>query len=129
LNHYIEAQVHGDVELRRDVDTLVGDPSFRGTETGRVLTELCRHYEIALHWHPGFVLSCEKVPRDFRGATMPSLAARIARAGIIDASTIGAAVTDLRADPGAWGDRGSIDDVLQELKLLWHVLVKYGAQL
>ncbi|MBC8069638.1 MAG: DUF3626 domain-containing protein [Deltaproteobacteria bacterium] len=128
LNHYIEAQVHGDVLLDQDVDALVADPSFRGTETGCVLDELCRRYDVALHWHPGFLLSCDEVPRDFRGPTMPSLAQRIARSGIIDASTIGDAVSDLRADPGAWTDRGDLDEVLQELKLLWHVLVKYGRQ-
>jgi hypothetical protein len=37
LDHYIEAQVHGDVRLREDVEILVADPSFRGTETGRML--------------------------------------------------------------------------------------------
>jgi hypothetical protein len=128
LNHYIEAQVHGDLALDQDVDALVADPSFRDTETGRVLADICRHYDVELHWHPGFLLSCDKVPRDFRGATMPSLAERVAQSGTIHASAIGAAVTDLRANPGAWVDRGSLDDVLQELKLLWHVLVKYGTQ-
>lgn len=126
LNHYVEAQVHGDVVLSQDVDALVGDPSFRGSETGSVLAELCRRNDIALHWHPGFVLACDQVPRDVRGPTMPSLAARIARSGTIDASTIGAAVTDLRANPDAWSDRGTPDQVLQELKLLWHVLLKCG---
>ena len=57
---------------------------------------------------------------------MPSLAQRVARSGIIDASAIGAAVRDLHARPGDWRDRGSPDEVLQELKLLWHVLVKFG---
>jgi uncharacterized protein DUF3626 len=128
LNHYVEAQVHGDVVLNQDVDALVADPSFREPETGRVLADLCRRNDVALHWHRGFVLSCDKVPRDFRGPTMPSLAERIARSGNIDASTIGAAVTDLRANPREWSDRGSPDDVLQELKLLWHVLLKYGTQ-
>lgn len=126
LNHYVEAQVHGDLVLDQDVDALVADPSFRETETGFVLAELCRHYDVALHWHPGFALSCDKVPRDFRGPTMPSLAERVAQSGTVDASAIGAAVAGLRANPGAWEDRGSLDDVLQELKLLWHVLLKYG---
>ena len=57
---------------------------------------------------------------------MPSLAQRVARSGIVDASAIGAGVSDLRANPGAWSARGSEAEVLQELKLLWHVLVKYG---
>ncbi|MBK6922877.1 MAG: DUF3626 domain-containing protein [Deltaproteobacteria bacterium] len=128
LNHYVEAQVHGDVVLHQDVDALVADPSFRESETGRNLTDLCRRNDVALHWDPGFLLTSDKVLRDFRGPTMPSLAERIARAGTIDASTIGAAVTDLRANPGKWSDRGSPDDVLQELELLWHVLLKYGTQ-
>lgn len=34
VNYYIEAQVHGDVELAFDAEVLVADPSFRGTETG-----------------------------------------------------------------------------------------------
>ena len=57
---------------------------------------------------------------------MPSLAKRVARCGIIDASAIGAAVRALQARPGDRRDRGSRDEVLQELKLLWHVLVKYS---
>jgi len=57
---------------------------------------------------------------------MPSLAERVAASNIVDASSIGAAVRDLQARPGDWSDRGSRDEVLQELKLLWHVLVKYG---
>jgi len=57
---------------------------------------------------------------------MPSLAERVAISNVVDASTIGAAVRDLQAHPDDWSDRGSRDEVLQELKLLWHVLVKYG---
>jgi Protein of unknown function (DUF3626) len=126
LNHYIEAQVHGDVLLRQDVDALVADPSFRHTDTGRVLNELCQRYDLALHWHAGFSLSCKEVPRDFRGPTMPSLAERVAISNVVDARAIGAAVRELRARPEEWTDRGNRDDVLQELKLLWHVLVKHG---
>lgn len=127
LNQFIEAQVHGDVLLRQDVDALFADPSFQGTETGGVLLELCERYQVELRWHHGFRLSLEDVPRDFRGPTMPSLAERVAQSGFVDASAIGAIVRDLHVNPGAWSDRGSFDDVLQELKLLWHVLVKYGA--
>jgi hypothetical protein len=35
-------------------------------------------------------------------------------------------VRELHADPDAWRDHGSPDEVLQALKLLWHVLVRYG---
>ena len=30
LNHYIEAQIHGEISLKEDVEALVVDPSFKG---------------------------------------------------------------------------------------------------
>ncbi|MBM7564757.1 hypothetical protein JOC55_001698 [Paenibacillus sacheonensis] len=126
LNHYIEAQVHGDISLQEDVSMLVADPSFQGTHVGEILEQLCLKYAIDLYWHRGFSLSAEQVPADFRGPSMPSLAQRIAQGGWIDASMIGAAAMDLKRHPHAWSDRGTYQEVLQELKLMWHVLVKYG---
>ncbi|WP_303802995.1 DUF3626 domain-containing protein [Alicyclobacillus macrosporangiidus] len=126
LNHYIEAQVHGDVSLQDDVEVLVADPSFKGTQIGKTLEQICVKYSIDLYWHMGFALLIDDVPADFRGPSMPSLAKRIARNNFIDASAIGAAAMDLKRDPGSWSDRGSYHEVLQELKLLWHVLVRYG---
>jgi hypothetical protein len=55
--------------------------------------------------------------RIFRGPTMPSLAARIAENGFIDAMAIGKAVRELSRDSEAWKDRGTHPEVLQELKL------------
>jgi hypothetical protein len=129
LNHYIEAQVHGDVSLREDVEILVADPSFKGTSVGETLKEICMKYSINLYWHMGFALSIDEVPTDFRGPTMPSLAKRIAQANFLDASMIGRAAMDLKRNPVVWSDRGTYQEVLQELKLLWHVLVKYGKPL
>jgi Protein of unknown function (DUF3626) len=129
LDHYIEAQVHGTVSLADDVDILVADPSFRKLTVGRVLEDLCMRYGIALYWHCGFVLPPAEVPDDFRGPTMPSLARRIARDGYVDAGCLGQAAFDLRREPSKWSDRGTYSQVLQELKLLWHVLVKYGRPL
>lgn len=126
LNQYVEAQVHGPVSLEGDADALVVDPSFQGTETADHLSELCARYGIELQWHHGFRLRIERVPRDFRGPGMPSLALRAAPGGMVDANSIGAAVRDLCANPNAWKDRGGPAEVLQELKLLWHVLVKFG---
>lgn len=126
LNHYIEAQVHGDISLKDDADILVADPSFRGTRVGQTLEQLCSKYSIELYWHMGFALSPDEVPSDFRGPSMPSLARRIARNDRIDASAIGAAAMDLKRNPGAWSDRGTEKEVLQELKLMWHVLVRHG---
>jgi hypothetical protein len=126
LNHYIEAQVHGDVRLHDDVDILVADPSFQGSETGRTLESLCERYQIQCFWHAGFVLAPDEVPADFRGPNMPSLAGRIAVEGRVDAAAIGRAAHELKRDPSAWADRGGYAEVLQELKLMWHVLVRFG---
>ena len=126
LDHYIEAQVHGDVALGEDVEALVADPSFRSSDTGRVLEQLVERYDIELRWHPGFALRVDEVPSDFRGPRMPSLAARITTGSHVDAATIGHAARSLKRDPSAWASRGTYDEVLQELKLLWHVLVRFG---
>lgn len=129
LNHYIEAQVHGNIRLKEDVEILVADPSFKGTPTGQILEQICLQYAIQLYWHMGFAMWVDEVPSDFRGPTMPSLAKRIAHHGYIDASMIGSAAMHLKHDPAAWRDRGTEKEVLQELKLLWHVLVRYGKPL
>ncbi|MBA9085558.1 hypothetical protein FHR92_002025 [Fontibacillus solani] len=126
LNHYIEAQIYGDISLKEDAEILVADPSFKGTEVGEFLEKISQQYSIELYWHMGYELSVKDVPSDFRGPSMPSLARRIAPGDIINASIIGQAAKDLSIDPISWSDRGTYKEVVQELKLLWHVLVKYG---
>jgi len=126
LNHFIEAQVHGGVSLRDDAEFLIADPSFRGTDTGSTLEKLCSKYSIELHWHQGFKIRADDVPSDFRGPSMPSLARRIAVDNLVDAKAIGMAANDLKRGPELWRDRGSYEEVLQELKYMWHVLVRYG---
>jgi len=126
LDHYIEAQVHGPVRLSEDVERLVVDPSFQNTATGQTLATVCDRYDIEMYWHRGFKLPVAEVPSDFRGSTMPSLAARVAADGVVDAAAIGNAVMSLKRAPEAWAGRGEPARVLQELKLLWHVLVRFG---
>ncbi len=128
LDHYIEAQIHGEVSLSDDIAMLVADPSFKGTHIGLSLRQLCDRYGIALQYHAGFRLVAEETPSDFRGPSMPSLARRIAINGNVDAYAIGVAARDLYQSPQHWRDRGSRAQVAHELKLLWHVLVKFGAQ-
>ncbi|HEY9712027.1 MAG TPA: DUF3626 domain-containing protein [Chroococcales cyanobacterium] len=129
LNHYIESQVHGHVSLQDDVDILVADPSFKRTAVGEILTRLCDKYGIELAWHCGFALPVDEVPDDFRGPAMPSLARRIASGEFVAANMIGEAAFDLKRNPTTWSDRGTYAQVLQELKILWHVLVKCGKSL
>ena len=126
LDHYIEAQIHGDIRLENDVDYLVADPSFKNTHIEENFKAICKKYAIKLHWHAGFLLNVEDVPLDFRGPGMPSLAKRIATNNVFSTNMIGKAAWQLKKNPELWKDRGSYDEVLQELKLLWHVLVRFG---
>jgi Protein of unknown function (DUF3626) len=126
LDHYVEAQVHGDVLLAEHADVLVADPSFQGTQTGRVLDAIGERYEVDCRWHCGFELLPREVPDNFRGPKMPSLAERVAVEGKVHAAAIGAAVRALRQNPSGWEERGNESDVLQELKLLWHVVLRFG---
>ena len=126
LDHYVEAQIHGDIMLHADIDYLVADPCFQQTSFGELFEQLCAKYHIYLKWHHGFRLKPELVPPDFRGPSMPSLAKRVAKQNFLDVSQIGEAARSLQSYPEAWSDRGTYPEVLQEFKLLWHVLVKFG---
>jgi hypothetical protein len=121
LDDYIEAQVHGAVELGRDADALVADPSFRDDETGDTLRAVADRFALELTWHPGFELPADEVPAEFRGPAIPPFARRVLQehgngAVVLDAAVIGRAARSLPADP----------ETLQHLKQLWHVLVRYG---
>lgn len=127
LDTQIEAQVHGPVELHRDVELLVADPSFAETPTGTRLRELALRCGIPLRWHPGFRLPVNDVSDDFRGPAMVRLASRIAgEDGMLDAAVIGIAEASLRNQPDSWRDWGDYTEALEHLKQLWHVLVHYG---
>lgn len=126
LDSGIEAQVHGDVDLRRDAELLVADPSFHDTATGAHLQSIARSFSVPLQWHCGFRLNVDDVPDDFRGPAMPALARRITANGWLDAATIGAAERSLHSHPEEWRDVGDPAATWQQLKQLWHVVVHFG---
>ncbi|GIJ29935.1 hypothetical protein Vqi01_50970 [Micromonospora qiuiae] len=131
LDDYIEAQVHGEIRMARDVAELVVDPSFQGTDSGSLLAATARRYGLPLRWHAGFALPVSQVDAEFRGPAIPPLAARVhaefARPGEpLHAALIGRAAASVVTDPGRWADRGCAADTLQQLKQLWHVLVRFG---
>jgi hypothetical protein len=126
LDHYIEAQIHGDVSLDQDIAILVADPSYIGTAIGDSLIALCHEYDIELHWHQGRQINVAQIPDDFRGAAMPILAQSLAENELINAEIIGRAAYQLQKKPASWSERGAHSKKRQDLKLLWHVLVKYG---
>lgn len=131
LDDYVEAQIHGVLDLTRDVEELVADPSFAGTPTGATLEQIAHRYGFPLRWHPGFTLAVDQVDAEFRGPAIPVLAARLhrefARPGApVDAALIGRGAVSAVTEPERWADRGPIGDTLQHLKQLWHVLVRFG---
>ncbi len=127
LDGYIEAQVHGGVSLVEDVEAIVCDPSFRGTEIDDALTRAGLRWGVDLRWHRGSELSVGAVPDDFRGPTMPSLARRVARSdGIVDARAIGLASAEATfEEPTTAGDPP--ESMLQQLKYLWHTVLAFGS--
>ncbi len=126
LDHYIEAQIHGEVSLEHDIGYLVADPSYKDTDIGELMQSMCHEYDIELLWHQGYQLDVEQVPDDFRGATMPELAKVIARDKQINADIIGRAAQVLTEKPVPWSQRTKQAQQVQQLKLMWHVLVKFG---
>ncbi len=128
LDDYIEAQVHGPVDLARDVEAIVIDPAFDETETGGHLVAIAARYGIALRRHTGFVLHPDEVPSDFRGPRMPLLAQRLAGGSDFDAATLGEAARSLVREPSTWRDWDTEAETWQHIKQLWHVLVRFGRE-
>ncbi|MBU8861009.1 MULTISPECIES: DUF3626 domain-containing protein [unclassified Micromonospora] len=131
LDDYVEAQVHGEISLARDVEALVADPSFRDTDMGHRLAGIAGRHGLALRFHSGFVLPADEVDAEFRGPDIPPLALRVAaefaRPGEpLHAALVGRAAASVVREPQRWADRGPAAVTLQHLKQLWHVLVRFG---
>ncbi|WP_245886550.1 DUF3626 domain-containing protein [Kineococcus xinjiangensis] len=112
LDDYVEAHVHGGVCFARDVEALVLDPCFRGTDV-----EADAHLlGVPVQWHPGFRARVAEVAAhpEYRGADVVAAAARVARGGVLDARIIGEAVRSGRFDA-------------QVLKRVWHCTARFGS--
>jgi Protein of unknown function (DUF3626) len=112
LDDYIEAQVHGPLLLARDVEALVLDPCFRGTEVEREAERL----PCPLEWHDGFRLSVEELQKHpgYRGAEYIELGSSLARDGYLDPWVLGEAWRT-----GRYEDQG--------LKRMWHYVARFGS--
>ncbi|MFI8370206.1 DUF3626 domain-containing protein [Streptomyces sp. NPDC085466] len=112
LDDYVEAQVHGPVEIARDVEALVLDPSHRGT----AVEAAARRLPCPVAWHPGFRLTVAELRRhpDFRGPAYVELGARIAVDGLLDPRIVQDASLSGAYDP-------------QDVKKVWHHLARFGA--
>jgi Protein of unknown function (DUF3626) len=111
LDDYVEAHVHGPVQLDRDIEALVLDPCYRGTD----VEERARALPCPVEWHPGFRLAVDELVRRplYRGPEIVELGVAVARDGLLDARIVGDAVRAGRADP-------------QSLKKVWHHVARFG---
>ena len=46
LDHYVELQVHGGIDLQTDVVSIVLDPSFQDTDVHQAVTQLSERYDV-----------------------------------------------------------------------------------
>ncbi|WP_029138791.1 DUF3626 domain-containing protein [Nakamurella lactea] len=129
LDDYVEAQVHGPIDLAADVAALVVDPSFDHTRDGTALEQVADRFQFPLLRHPGYGLPAGRVGPEFRGPAIPGLARRVQRefadGGPLTAAAVGRAAVDLVHNPHRWTDHDPATTA-QHLKQLWHTLVAFG---
>ncbi|MFC4336929.1 DUF3626 domain-containing protein [Salininema proteolyticum] len=111
LDNYVEAQVHGGIRFDRDVETVVLDPSFRGT----AVEDGARKLSLPVEFHPGFTLDAEDVPlcAGYRGEEIANVAAALLNDGALTAREIGTAARE-----------GTYDH--SRLKKVWHCVARFG---
>jgi hypothetical protein len=111
LDDYVEAHVHGPVRLDTDVEAVVLDPSFEGTEVERAADRL----GCPVEWHRGFRLSVEELRRhpDYRGPQFVEVGLSLARQGYLDPRLLGEA-----SRAGRYPD--------DTLKRVWHYVARFG---
>jgi hypothetical protein len=112
LDDYVEAHVHGTVDLARDAEALVLDPCYRGTPTELAAKLL----PCPVEWHGGFALTVAELRRhpDYRGREFVDLGTSLARDGQLDPAILGDA-----------SRTGQYDE--QSLKRVWHYVARFGS--
>jgi len=112
LDDYVEAHVHGVLDLAEDVEALVLDPCYRGTPVETAAGALACPVE----WHGGFTLTTTELRRHpgYRGPEFVALGESLARDGLLDPAIIGDA-----------SRTGQYDE--QALKRVWHHVARFGS--
>jgi hypothetical protein len=113
LDDYVEAQVHGVIDLAGDVEAVVLDPCYRGTP----VEEDARRLGAEVEWHPGYRLPVEvlRAHPGYRGPEFVALGESLAVDGVLTPRLLGDASC-----------AGSHDE--QALKRVWHYLARFGLQ-
>lgn len=111
LDDYVEAHVHGVIDLTTDVEAIVLDPCYRATAVEAAAATL----PVELEWHEGRRLPISELRRhpDFRGPRIVEVGTEIAEHGRLDARIVGVAVAAGQHDP-------------QDLKKVWHHVARFG---
>lgn len=126
LDGYVEAQVHGGVALAGDVEAIVLDASFAGTDIEHDLRGAGARWGFELRFHAGSELLVADVPVHFRGPSMPEVARCAARDdGVVDAASIGCAAAAVAIEPMRPGGDPP-ESPAQQLKYLWHTVLAHG---
>lgn len=107
LDECVEAHVHGPVRFDSDVEAVVLDPCFAGTDVEAAANEL----GCPVEFHPGFRASPDQVDPVYRGPEVVALARSFG--DVLTPDVIGAAARSRAHDP-------------QRVKQVWHCLARYG---
>lgn len=107
LDRYVEAHVHRQVSIARDVEVVVLDPCYQGTD----IEGAARSLGCPVEWHPGFITATASLDVTYRGIEYVELA-----------QSLGAVLTpDVIGQAARSGDHDG-----QALKRVWHYLARFG---
>jgi len=129
LDYGLEAQIFGAIDLRRDVERIYIDESYKETRICSVANELARRYDIRIEWIPmrkapteAMLCQCgSDALVDLINATrmqMPS--------DCIDAMTLGEMRRILILNPEYWGKYGDEVQWNRQLRELWKFILLWG---
>lgn len=123
LDQYIEAQVHADINLEKDVAILVADSAYQNTPIERSFKKLCEKYQIALLWRQGLELTMEAAMANFRGTKIPDIVHHYTINDNINVAMLAAIEKQLTKE---LKNKAALNIQLQQLKYLYHTLVQFG---
>ena len=145
LNDYVEAHVHGELRLARDVEAVVIDPAFDDTPDGELLVQAAERYGLRVERHEGLAVALADVPDErpdlpddqlmrWQAFCGDGRARRFAERVVaathsaprLDAANIGRAAVSAVREPARWREWGESGEVLVHLKDLWLLLVAQG---
>ncbi len=111
LDDYVEAHVHGPIDMRSDVAAVVLDACYRNT----AVEDAARALPCSIEWHRGFHVTVDRLDdyAAYRGEHAAALLAELAVSGAVTPLEIGLA-RSTAVDP-------------QHLKRAWHCLARFGS--